>query len=88
MDGNVDEFMWRGRGVDRFQQHRALVLIEEFGGRVDVVVSAGVGTAHDHDGEAGGERGGGGVDAVVVSWGLEEVGVLFEPGRVNAGWYL
>lgn len=36
-------------GLDGFQQHAAFVLVEEFRGRVDVVVCAGVGAAYDHD---------------------------------------
>lgn len=49
------------------------MLVEEFGGGVDVVVCSGVGTADYHycHGVV--------VDAVVVYWGFEEVGVFFEP---------
>lgn len=36
-----------GTGVDDFQEHGAPVLVEPFGGFVDVVVGAGVGTAYD-----------------------------------------
>lgn len=55
------------------------MLVEELWGRVDVVVSARVGAAYDHDGVALCCGGGGVVDAVVVDGGLEEMGVLFEP---------
>lgn len=81
MDGDV---LWCGRGggrVNGFEEHRTLVLVEEFGGRVDVVVGAGVGAADYHYGVAGCVWGGGVVDAVVVDWGTEEVGVGFEPGE-------
>ena len=46
-------------------------MVEEFGGAVDVVVCSCVWAADDHDGHWVG------VDAVVVDWGFEEVGVLF-----------
>ena len=49
------------------------MLVEEFGGLVDVEVCAGVGAADDHDGEVIV------VDAVVVDGGLEKVGVFLEP---------
>jgi thiazole synthase ThiGH ThiG subunit len=45
-------------------------LVEPFGGAVDVVIGAGVGAANEHDSYVRG-----GVDAVVVNGGLEEVGV-------------
>lgn len=63
-------------GVDDLEEHGAAVLVEPFGGLVDVVVGAGVGAADDHDGEAFV------VDAVVVDGGFEEVGVFFKPGGV------
>lgn len=59
--------------VDGFEEHGATVLVEEFGGLVDVEVCAGVGAADDHDGEVIV------VDAVVVDGGLEKVGVFLEP---------
>lgn len=42
-----------------------------------MVICAGVGAANDHDHYIFV------VDAVVVYWGFEEVGVVFEPGRVS-----
>lgn len=59
------------RRLDGLEQHAATVLVEEFGGAVDVVVCSCVGAADDHDGQW--IR----VDAVVVDWGFEKVGVLF-----------
>lgn len=79
VDGDVLWSWWGGRGVDCSQEHGAAVLVEEFGGCVDVVVGAGVGAADYHYCVAGGSRGGGVVDTVVVDRGLEEVGVSFEP---------
>lgn len=84
MDGYVLESRRGGAGIDDFEKHGAAVLVEEFGGRVDVVVCASVRAANDHYGVA--LRGGGGrvIDAVVVDGGLEEVGVFGEPaGAVN-----
>ena len=66
-----------GFGVDSLEKHGAAILVEEFGGRVDVVVCSCVGAADYHDCVAGGAGGGGVVDAVVVDWGAEEVGVCF-----------
>lgn len=66
VDVDVDE----GVVLHGFEQHAAAVLVEEFGGAVDVVVGAGVGAADDHDGERVG------VDAVVVYGRFEEVGVF------------
>lgn len=63
---NVDVSVF-ARRFDGFEQHAALVLVEEFGSGVDVVVCSCVGAADDHDGQ--GIR----VDAVVVDWGFEEV---------------
>lgn len=79
MDGDVLRGLRVGRVVDCSQEHGAAVLVEEFGGCVDVVVGAGVGAADYHYRVAGGSRGGGVVDTVVVDRGLEEVGVSFEP---------
>jgi hypothetical protein len=63
---NVDE----GRGccgcVYGFEEHGTLVLIEEFGCFIDVVVRSGIGAAHHHDREARGLWGGRMVHAVVV----------------------
>lgn len=53
MDGHVDEAVRRARRVDRLEQHGALVLVEELGRLVDVVVGARVRPAHHHDGQAG-----------------------------------
>lgn len=66
-----------GFGVDGFEEHGAAILVEEFGGRVDVIVCSCVGAADYHYRVAGGAGGGGMVDAVVVDWGAEEVGVGF-----------
>ena len=60
-------------GLDDFKEHGAFVLVEPFGGGIDVVVCAGVGAADDHDGYVVV------VDAVVIYGGFEEVGVFFEP---------
>ena len=59
--------------LHRLQQHTSFVLVEEFRRLVDVVVGSCVGTADDHDGH------GIAVDAVVVDWWLEEMGVFVEP---------
>lgn len=77
MDGDVLECGWCGGCIDGFQEHRASVLVEEFGGCVDVVVCSGVRAADYHYGVAGCGGGGGVVDAVVVYGWLEEVGVFF-----------
>lgn len=79
MDGDVLGSWWYCRGVDCFEEHGAAVLIEEFGGCVNVVVGTGIGAADYHYCVAGSSRGGGVVDAVVVDRGLEDVGVSFEP---------
>ena len=81
-----------GAGVDDFEEHAAAVLVEPFGGLVDVVVCSGVGAADDLGGLAMGLGNSKGerchdcdilvVDAVVVDWRFEEVGVLFEPSLV------
>jgi hypothetical protein len=70
-------FPGRVRRVDDFQEHAAFVLVEPFGGFVDVVVCAGVGAADDHDGD------GVVVDAVVVYGGLQHVGVFGDPGETS-----
>lgn len=80
MDRNVNGGMRVCGRVHGLEQHGAFVLVEEFGCGVDVVVCTGVGTAYHHDGKTGCGRGGGVIDAVVVHRGLEEVGVVFEPG--------
>lgn len=79
MDGDVLGSRRGCRGVDCSQEHRAAVLVEEFGSGVDVVVGAGVGAADYHYCVAGGSWRGRVVNAVVVDRGLEEVGVSFEP---------
>lgn len=48
VDVNVFELVCGG--LDCFEEHAAFVLVEEFGGGVEVVVCAGVGPADDHDG--------------------------------------
>lgn len=53
---DVDEGVWGGRGVDCFEKHGAMILVEEFRRAVDVIVCSGVWTTDDHDGEAGGRR--------------------------------
>lgn len=63
MDVDVAEFIV----VDDFEQHGAFVLVEPFSSLVDVVVSALVRAADDHDGNSVI------VDAVVVDGGLEHV---------------
>ena len=81
VDGDVldDSGLGRGGGfgVDSLEKHGAAILVEEFGGRVDVVVCSRVGAADYHHRVAGGAGGGGVVDAVVVDWGAKEVGVGF-----------
>jgi hypothetical protein len=47
---DVDVFELVCGRLDGFEQHAAFVLVEEFGGRVEVVVCAGIGAADDHDG--------------------------------------
>ncbi len=45
-----DEYVFegfRGGGIDDFQEHGALVLVEPFWGRVDMVIGAGVGPPYD-----------------------------------------
>ena len=72
-DGDV-AVRWRGVFVDDFEEHGAAVLVEPFCGGVDVVVCSGIRTADNHDRHIFV------VDTVIVDWGLEEVGILFEPG--------
>jgi len=57
--------------LNGFQEHAALVLVEELWGFVDVVVGPCVRAADDLDGQRVV------VDEVVVDRGFEEVGVLF-----------
>lgn len=59
--------------VNDLEEHAAFVLIEPFGGLIDVVVCAGVGAANDHDGD------GIIVNAIVVHGRLEHVGVFRNP---------
>jgi hypothetical protein len=47
---DVDVFELVCGGLDGLEQHAAFVLVEEFGGAVEVVVCASVGAADDHDG--------------------------------------
>lgn len=61
--------------LDGFEEHSAFVLVEEFGRGVDVVVCSSIRAAYDHDGH------GIVVDAVVVDWRFEEMGILVEPFR-------
>lgn len=82
MNGYVYESGRGGGGVDGFEEHGAVELVEEFGRRVDVVVCSGVRAADDHDGVAAGC--GRVIDAVVVDGGLEEVRVVFEPVVSNS----
>ena len=81
VDGDVldDGGLGRGGGfgVNSLEEHGAAILVEEFGGGVDVVVCSRVGAADYHHRVAGGAGGGGVVDAVVVDWGAKEVGVGF-----------
>lgn len=80
MDRDVLEGGRVGARIHSLEQHGAPVLVEEFGSRVDVVVSAGVRAANYHHRVPRGCGRGGVVDAVVVYRGLEEVGVGFKPG--------
>lgn len=63
VDGDVAVDGFGGGGFDDFEEHRAFVLVEEFGGGVDMVVCAGVGAADDlwggriSEGMGGGRRG-------------------------------
>jgi len=68
IDVDVAETAFRCDGLEK---HAAAVLVEELWGAVDVVVCSCVGASDDHYGHW--VR----VDAVVVDWGFEEVGVLF-----------
>ena len=45
---DVDVFELVCSGLDGFEQHAAFELVEELGGRVEVVVCARVGTSYDH----------------------------------------
>lgn len=76
---NVDEFVGRFRCINSLQQHRALVLVEEFGCFVDVVICSRVGATDNHDCQSRSFGRVGMVDAIVVYWWLEEVRVLLEP---------
>jgi hypothetical protein len=89
-----DYYVAEGAFVDYFEHHGAAVLVEPFGGFVDVVVGAGVGTAYDLEfcEKESFEKLGGAkvyhdchilvIDAVVVDRWFEEMGVLFEPVEV------
>lgn len=79
VDRNVDWGVRVGRGIHGLEEHRAFVLIEELGGGVDMVVSAGIGTTNDHDCQTTCGRGGRVIDAVVVDGRLEEMGIFLEP---------
>lgn len=83
MYGYIDELVRGARGIDRLEQHRAFVLVEEFGRLVDVVVGSCIGAAEDHYGQAGGLRRRGMIHAVVVNGWLKEVFVLLDPARVG-----
>lgn len=48
MDGDINEGVRCCGRVDCFEEHGAFVLVEEFWGRVDVVVCSGVGAAENH----------------------------------------
>ena len=82
MDWHIDELMRRLGSIDGLEQHRALVLVEELGRLVDMVVVPGIWPTYDHDGQAA--RGGvvGVVDTVVVDGGLQQVFVLLQPVSV------
>lgn len=56
MDGYINKCMWGGGCVNGLEQHASLVLIEELGCFINVVVGTSIGSAHDHDGQA--RRGG------------------------------
>ena len=56
------------------------MLEEEFGRGIDVEIAPGVRAANDHDGHADVICL---VDAVVVDWGLEVVGVVFGTGGIR-----
>lgn len=43
----VDDYIFEGAVVDDFEHHGAFVLVEPFGGFVDVVVGAGVGSSYN-----------------------------------------
>lgn len=83
VDGDIKWCVRGGGRVHGLQQHGAFVLVKELGRCVDMVVSAGVGAADNHDGEAGRFGRARVVDTVVVYGGLEEVGVLLDPGWVS-----
>lgn len=67
----MDDYVFEFVVVNDLEEHGAFILVEPFGGFVDVVVGSGVGSSYDHDGNIFV------VHAVVVDWGFEEVGVLF-----------
>lgn len=73
VDVHVHELLLAVDRLNGLEEHAAAVLVEELGSFVDVIVGAGVGAAHDHDGLR--IR----VDAVVVDGWLEEVRVLGQP---------
>lgn len=66
MDVDVTELVV----VDNFEQHRAFVLVEPFGGLINVVIGAFVRAANDHDGYTVI------VDAVIVDGRFEHVRVF------------
>lgn len=76
-----------GGGIHCFQQHGPLVLVEEFWGCVDMVISSCIGTTNDHDSQAGGLGRGGMVHAVVVDGWLKQMRILLKPELVS-GCYL
>ena len=78
IDVDIHELIFPIDLLNRLEQHPAFVLVEELRRLVDVVVCAGIGSAHDHDSHRIA------VDAVVVDWRLEQVGVFAEPfGQVQ-----
>lgn len=74
VDTYIAELLSGGKGVVHdLEEHGAFMLVEPFGGLVDVVICALIGAADDHDSHVIV------VDAVVVDWGFEHVGVFCDP---------
>jgi len=63
--------------IDNFEEHGTFVLVEPFCSFVDVVVGSFIRAADYHYGY------GVGVDAIVVDWGFEHVGVFGDPGMMG-----
>ena len=79
MDRYVSEGMGSCGSVNCLEKHRSSMLIEEFGCRIDVVISARIWPSDHHHRHPGCLGRGRMIDAVVVDRRLEKVCILFEP---------